>query len=46
VSHLGLEGARARAKALAEDACAALPPTVPQADTLCQAARFVVSRDK
>ncbi len=46
VSHLGLEGARARAEALAEEACAALAPYGTQADILCQAARFVVSRDR
>jgi farnesyl diphosphate synthase len=46
VSHLGLQGARARAEALAEDACAALAPYGAQADILCQAARFVVSRDR
>lgn len=46
VAHLGLEGARARAKTLAEEACAALAPYGAEGETLCQAARFVVCRDK
>lgn len=45
VSLLGLEGARARAAELADQACAALSPYGAQADTLREAARFVISRD-
>ncbi|WP_323765913.1 polyprenyl synthetase family protein [Marinovum sp.] len=45
VSLLGLEPARARAKALAEEACDALSPYGPRAETLREAARFVISRD-
>ncbi|SFR08876.1 polyprenyl synthetase family protein [Poseidonocella sedimentorum] len=44
VSHLGVAGARARAAALVEEACAALVPFGPEADSLRQLARFVVSR--
>jgi farnesyl diphosphate synthase len=46
VSLLGLDGARARAQALAEDACAALAPYGSRAEPLCDAARFVVARNK
>jgi len=45
VSLLGLEGARARARSLADQACVALDPYGTQAETLRQAARFVISRD-
>jgi len=45
VSLLGLDNARARAAELVEQACAALSPYGPQADTLRQAARFAISRD-
>lgn len=44
VSLLGLEAARARAKALIDDACAALHLYGPRADTLRDAAHFVISR--
>nr|WP_090269102.1 farnesyl diphosphate synthase [Thalassovita taeanensis] len=44
VSLLGLEGARARATELTEQACAALDPYGEQGDCLRQAARFVISR--
>lgn len=46
VSLLGLEAARARAHALAEDACAALAAYGPAADPLREAARFAVTRNK
>ncbi len=46
VSLLGLEGARARARALAEEACEALAPYGAQAGPLREAARFVVCREK
>jgi len=45
VSLLGLAGARARAQALAEEAEAALVPYGARAETLRDAARFVISRD-
>ncbi|TDK50033.1 polyprenyl synthetase family protein [Antarcticimicrobium luteum] len=45
VSLLGLEGARSRAKELAEAAEAALEAYGAQADPLREAARFVISRD-
>lgn len=45
VSLLGLEGARARAAELAEQASAALDPYGAPADCLRAAARFVISRD-
>ncbi len=45
VSVLGLDGARARAAALVEQAEAALAPYGVRADTLRAAARFVVSRE-
>ncbi len=44
VTLLGLDGARARAAALVEDACAALAPYGAKAQTLRDAARFVISR--
>lgn len=46
VSLLGLEGARARAQALTEEACAALAPYGERAEPLRDLARFVVRRDK
>ncbi len=45
VSLLGLDDARARAQTLADQACDALDPYGTQAETLRQAARFVISRD-
>lgn len=45
VSLLGLEGARTRARDLVDQACAALSPYGNQADTLRDAARFVITRD-
>ena len=45
VSLLGLEGARARARALVAEAEAALAPYGARAEHLREAARFVVSRD-
>lgn len=42
----GIEGARARARDLAEEASAALAPFGPRADTLREAARFLVTRTK
>jgi farnesyl diphosphate synthase len=45
VSHLGLDAARARAKALVDQAEAALAPYGATAATLIEAARFVISRD-
>jgi farnesyl diphosphate synthase len=44
VSLLGLEGARARAAELTTIACDALTPYGPAAETLREAARFVISR--
>jgi farnesyl diphosphate synthase len=46
VSLLGLEPARARARALVEGACDALAPYGADADTLREAARFVATRRK
>jgi farnesyl diphosphate synthase len=46
VSLLGLEGARARAHALSEEACAALAPFGARAEPLRDLARYVVRRDK
>jgi farnesyl diphosphate synthase len=46
VSLLGLDGARARAKSLVEQACDALAPYGERAESLRDAARFVISRDK
>ncbi|WP_101067214.1 polyprenyl synthetase family protein [Roseovarius salinarum] len=45
VSLLGLDGARARADGLVEDACDALSVYGEGADTLRQTARFVISRE-
>jgi farnesyl diphosphate synthase len=45
VSHLGVEGARARARDLVDEACAALSPYGSRADVMRAAARFVVDRD-
>jgi farnesyl diphosphate synthase len=45
VSHLGLDGARARAAALVDEAEAALAPYGSAADRLRAAARFVISRE-
>ena len=46
VSLLGLEGAKVRAAELVDQAQAALAPFGAKADTLRQAARFVIARDK
>lgn len=46
VSLLGLEGAKLRAQELADQACAALTPYGKDAETLRQAAQFVISRDR
>jgi len=46
VSLLGLEGAKARATALVAEACDALAGHGPEAETLRQAARFVIARRK
>jgi farnesyl diphosphate synthase len=46
VSLLGLDGAKDRATALVDDACAALTPYGDKADVLKEAARFVIARDK
>ncbi|TCM87589.1 polyprenyl synthetase family protein [Rhodovulum steppense] len=45
VSLLGLDGARARARDLVDEACAALDPFGPRADALRETARFVIARD-
>ena len=45
VSHLGVDGAKARAAALVDEAEAALGPYGAKADVLRQAARFVIERD-
>ncbi len=45
VSLLGLEGAKARAKSLIDEAEAALDPYGDEAETLRQCARFVISRE-
>lgn len=45
VSLLGLDGAKARAKSLIEEAEAALKPYGAKADTLREAARFVIARE-
>jgi farnesyl diphosphate synthase len=45
VSLLGLEGAKTRARDLVTDACDALSPYGEDAETLRDAARFVISRD-
>lgn len=44
VTLLGLAGARARAEALVDEACAALAPYGAKAQTLCDAARFAIAR--
>lgn len=44
LTHLGLDGARARANDLVQEACDALAPYGQEADTLCEAARFVIAR--
>ena len=46
VSLLGLDGARARAALLADQAIAALAPYGPAADPLRDAARFAIARDR
>jgi farnesyl diphosphate synthase len=46
VSLLGLDAARARARSLVEEACDALAPYGAQADTLREAARYVIARRK
>lgn len=46
VSLMGLEPARQRAAALIAQACAALAPYGPRAESLREAAQFVISRDK
>lgn len=46
VSHLGLEGAKDRARALVAEAEAALTPYGDQAKYLRDAARFVIARDR
>lgn len=46
VSLLGAQTARARAAALVDLACDALAPYGARGDSLCEAARFVISRDK
>ena len=46
VSLLGLDGAKDRARALVAEAEAALAPYGAAADTLREAARFVISRDR
>ncbi|MEC7299862.1 MAG: polyprenyl synthetase family protein, partial [Pseudomonadota bacterium] len=44
VSLLGLDGAKAEAARLTDNACDALAPYGPRADALRQAARFVIAR--
>ena len=44
VSHLGLDGAKSRAGELVEEACDALSPYGEDAETLKEAARFVIAR--
>ncbi|MEL6839130.1 MAG: polyprenyl synthetase family protein [Pseudomonadota bacterium] len=44
VSHLGLDGAKSRAVELVEEACDALSPYGDDAETLKEAARFVIAR--
>lgn len=46
VSLLGLDAAKRRAQALVEEACDALSPYGNDAETLRDAARFVIARDK
>ena len=45
VSHLGLEGAKKRAREMVAEALHALTPYNAEADTLREAARFVISRE-
>ena len=45
VSLLGLDGARARARSLVDDACDALAPYGARADLLKEAARFTIARE-
>ncbi|TCO69914.1 polyprenyl synthetase family protein [Rhodovulum euryhalinum] len=45
VSLLGLEGAKARARDLVDEACAALAPFGARADALRDTARFVIARE-
>ncbi len=45
VSLLGLDGARARAKSLIDEACDALAPYGARADLLKEAARFTIARE-
>jgi farnesyl diphosphate synthase len=45
VSLLGLDGARARARSLVNDACDALAPYGARADLLKEAARFTIARE-
>lgn len=46
VTHLGLDGAKARARALVDEANAALDVYASEADILREAARFVIARDR
>ncbi|WP_138466314.1 polyprenyl synthetase family protein [Poseidonocella sp. HB161398] len=46
VGLLGLDGAKARATSLAEEACDALAPFGDRAETLRDVARFVISRER
>jgi farnesyl diphosphate synthase len=46
VSLLGLDGAKARARSLVDEACAALDPYGPAAHLLQEAARFAIARDR
>jgi len=46
VSLLGMDEAKSRARQLVESACDALEPYAEDADTLREAARFVISRSK
>ena len=46
VSLLGLEAAKTRAQSLIDEACAALQPYGPHADTLREIAHYVVTRDR
>ena len=45
VSLLGLDGAKQRAQALVDEACASLSPYGSRGDTLREVARFVISRE-
>jgi farnesyl diphosphate synthase len=46
VSLLGLDGAKATAKSLVDDACAALAPFGPAAHLMQEAARYAIARDR